>query len=186
MLIFFHILILQEYWVLTESRILLKPVLGGVRIVANIKCDDSVTLLGNNSDYMLKFDAHVLKFAKKPLNSRQFQNVWVEFTKQRKPVNQLFYSLRLLLLPSPCMAVFVNKLKKVQERALRFINNDYTSSLNNLLKSTNTQPLHVRRIKQMAFENFKIINKMSPNYINDLVEIKTSTYNFRAEKQPES
>ena len=33
-LIFFHILVLQEYWVLTESRIPLKPVLGGVRIVA--------------------------------------------------------------------------------------------------------------------------------------------------------
>ena len=32
--IFFHILVLKEYWVLTESRILLKPVLGGVRIVA--------------------------------------------------------------------------------------------------------------------------------------------------------
>ena len=33
-LIFFHILVLQEYWVLTKSRILLKLVLGGVRIVA--------------------------------------------------------------------------------------------------------------------------------------------------------
>ena len=30
----FHILVLQEYWVLTESRIPLKPVLGGVIIVA--------------------------------------------------------------------------------------------------------------------------------------------------------
>ena len=29
----FHFLVLQEYWVLTESRILLKPVLGGVRII---------------------------------------------------------------------------------------------------------------------------------------------------------
>ena len=35
-----------------------------------------------------------------------------------------------------------------------------------LLKSTNAQPLHVRRIKQMACEVFKIINKMSPEYIN--------------------
>ena len=34
LLIFFHILVLQEYWVLTESRMLLKQVLGGVRIVA--------------------------------------------------------------------------------------------------------------------------------------------------------
>ena len=33
-LIFFHILVLQKYWVLAESRIRLKPVLGGVRIVA--------------------------------------------------------------------------------------------------------------------------------------------------------
>ena len=30
----FHILVLQKYWVLTESRIPLKPVLGGVKIVA--------------------------------------------------------------------------------------------------------------------------------------------------------
>ena len=39
----------------------------------------------------------------------------------------------------------------------------------------------------MACEVFKItcINKMSPEYINDLVEIKTSTYNFRVEKQAE-
>ena len=33
-LIFSHILVHQEYWVLTESRIPLKPVLGGGRIVA--------------------------------------------------------------------------------------------------------------------------------------------------------
>ena len=31
---FFHILVLQKYWVLTESRIPIKPVLGGMRIVA--------------------------------------------------------------------------------------------------------------------------------------------------------
>ena len=33
-LLFFYILVLQEYWVLTESRVLLKPVLGGVRVFA--------------------------------------------------------------------------------------------------------------------------------------------------------
>ena len=31
-LIFFHILVFQEYWILTESRITLKPVLGGVAL----------------------------------------------------------------------------------------------------------------------------------------------------------
>ena len=34
MVIFFHTRVLQEYWALTESRIPLKPVLGGVRIVS--------------------------------------------------------------------------------------------------------------------------------------------------------
>ena len=32
--IYFHILVLQKYWALTESIISLKPVLGGMRIVA--------------------------------------------------------------------------------------------------------------------------------------------------------
>ena len=36
----------------------------------NIKCDDSVTLLGINIDCMLKFDGHVSEiYKKKPLNS---------------------------------------------------------------------------------------------------------------------
>ena len=66
---------------------------------------------------------------------------------------------------------------------MRFLNNDYTSCPNDLLKLTNVQPLHVSRLKQMACEVFKIINKLSHEYINDIVEIKTSTYNFSAERQ---
>ena len=71
-----------------------------------------------------------------------------------------------------CSASSTNKLVKIQERAFRFINNGHTSTLNTLLKSTNTQPLHVRRLKQMACEVFKFVNYMSPDYINDLVKIK--------------
>ena len=33
MLLFFHILVLREYWVLTESRIPFKPVLGGLELL---------------------------------------------------------------------------------------------------------------------------------------------------------
>ena len=75
--------------------------------------------------------------------------------------------------------------KQVQERALRFINNDFTSSLPDLLKQTNTQPLHVRRMKLMACEVYKIVNDLSPKYINDMVNIKNSSYNFRSEKKAE-
>ena len=42
-MILFHILVLDEYWILKESRIPLKPVLGGVRIVAlSITSHDSI------------------------------------------------------------------------------------------------------------------------------------------------
>ena len=37
----------------------------------------------------------------------------------------------------------------------------------------------------MACEVFKIVNKLSQEYINDLVKIKPSTYNFRAERHAE-
>ena len=139
---------------------------------------------------MLKFDAHVSEICKK--TSKQLvvlKRLGGFLTKQGKLV---IYNSSIASNFSYCPLAWhfctvssTNKLKKVQERALRFINNDHTSSLNDLLKSTNTQPRHVCRIKQMPCEVFKIINKMSPEYINDLVEIKTSTYNFRAEKQTE-
>ena len=82
-----------------------------------------------------------------------------------------------------CSVTSTNKLEKVQERALRFINNDFTSSLSELLKLTNTQPLHVRRLKLMACEVYKIVNDLSPQYISDLVNSKVSPYDFRGEKK---
>ena len=35
----------------------------------------------------------------------------------------------------------------------------------------------------MACEVFKIVNKLSPEYIQDMISIKTSTYNFRGERK---
>ena len=37
----------------------------------------------------------------------------------------------------------------------------------------------------MACEVYKIVNKMSPEYLSDLLKIKSSHYNFRAERQAE-
>ena len=35
----------------------------------------------------------------------------------------------------------------------------------------------------MACEVFKIVNKLSPEYTQDMISIKTSTYNFRGERK---
>ena len=84
-----------------------------------------------------------------------------------------------------CSIASTNKLEQVQERALRFITNDYSPSLKKLLSQTKTEPLHVKRLKLMAYEVFKIVNKLSPEYMQDMISIMTSTYNFRGERQAE-
>ena len=70
-------------------------------------------------------------------------------------------------------------MEKIEERALRFINNDFTSSLEALLISTNTVHLHVRRMKQIASEVFKIVNNIAPVDIKDLINIKKISLQFQ-------
>ena len=57
-----------------------------------------------------------------------------------------------------CSASSTNKIATVQKRILRFINNDFMSSLQDLLTSTNTILLHMRRMKEMAAEIYQILN----------------------------
>ena len=71
------------------------------------------------------------------------------------------------------------KLDKIQERALRFIYNDSDSSYENLLEKSQLPSLRLRRLRSMAIEVFKIINKQTPVYLHDLVTIKKSSYSFR-------
>ena len=154
----------------------------------NIKCEENVPLLGINIDFMLKFDDYISEICKKA--SKQLavlKRLGSFLTKQGKLViYKSFIASNFSYCPLAwhfCSASSTNKLEKIHERALRFIHNDFTSSLIALLLSTNTQPLHIRRLKQMACEVFKIVNNMSPSYISDLVKIKSYMYYFREEKK---
>ena len=70
------------------------------------------------------------------------------------------------------------KIKKIQERALRFIYDDYTNSYNYLLEQSKLPSLMIRRLRAMAI-TYRIIYKTSPVYIHDIVKIKQNSYNFR-------
>ena len=59
---------------------------------------------------------------------------------------------------------------------------DDSSSHNDLLKTAGTQYLHIKQLKHMACEVFKIVNNMSPSFITNLIEIKTSKYSMRRTK----
>ena len=107
----------------------------------NIKCDDNLTLLGINLDYLLKFDTHVSENLQKGFQQLAVLKRLGRFlTKQGKLIiYNSFIASNFSYCPLAwhfCSVSSTNKLEKVQERALRFINNDYSSPINDLLKST--------------------------------------------------
>ena len=67
----------------------------------------------------------------------------------------------------------------MQERALRFVCDDYTSSCIKLLEKALVPSLQIRRIRTMALETYKIVNKLAPVCLHELVNVKNSKYAFR-------
>ena len=74
-------------------------------------------------------------------------------------------------------------MEKIQERALRFICDDFESHLQDLLQKNGVSLLHISRMKLMAKEVFKIVNNIAPSYLHDLISVKPSNYDFASEEQ---
>jgi hypothetical protein len=70
------------------------------------------------------------------------------------------------------------KIEKIQERALRYIYDDFNSNYDQLLEKSGLISLKVRRLRAIALETYKILNDMSPVYLNDLLHLKHSKHNL--------
>jgi hypothetical protein len=69
-------------------------------------------------------------------------------------------------------------MEKIQFRALKFIYDDTDSTYEELLTKSKLPTLKIRRIRTIAIETFKIVNKTSPLYLHDLITIKQSKYSL--------
>jgi hypothetical protein len=78
-----------------------------------------------------------------------------------------------------CNKSNTSKLEKIQARALRFIYEDYESTYDELLEKAKVPSLKVRRMRTMAIECFKILSKLSPSCLHDLVVFQDCKNNFR-------
>jgi len=65
---------------------------------------------------------------------------------------------------------------------ITLIYNDYSSTYDDLLEKSKLLSLKIRRIRTIATETFKIINKQSPVYLHDLIQIKQNKYYYRYKK----
>ena len=60
-------------------------------------------------------------------------------------------------------------IEKIQEHALRFIYDDFQNSYEFMLEKSKLPSLKTHRIRTIALETFKIINKKSPLLIQEFI-----------------
>ena len=66
----------------------------------------------------------------------------------------------------------LNKLDSLQKRALRFLYNDYTISYEGLLEKGGKVKMNVYRLRNLCFEIYKTINKLNPEFVNNISKVK--------------
>ena len=149
-----------------------------------INCDEEVKLLGETIDFKLKFDIHkaskqsgVLKRIGKNLCELGKLNIYHSFILLDFSYCPLTWYF--------CGEANTKKLEKIQERALRFIYNDYVSNYDTLLALSKMPTLKLRRLRTMASEVFKILHKEFPVYLHDLICFKNNHYSFRYTRMAE-
>ena len=151
---------------------------------STLSCEETVKLLGIEIDYQLNFDIHISSICRK---ASQQLNILKRLGRYLDRLSKLtiFHTFILSnfnfcpLAWHFCTDKNSKKLEKVQERALRFVYDDYTSSYINLLEKALVPSLQIRRIRTMALETYKIVNKLAPVCLRDLVNVKNSKYAFR-------
>jgi len=73
-----------------------------------------------------------------------------------------------------------NKINRIQERALRMIYNDRTSSFDELLNKNGSVTVHVQNIRSLMIEMFKAKIGEGPEILSDIFERNNNpTYNLR-------
>ena len=112
-----------------------------------IHCDDSVTLLGIEFDNVLTFNNHIASMCKKAaIQLAVLKRIGHLLTIKCKLAIQSNFNYCPLIWHF-CSQANTKKLEKIQERALIFIYNNYSSTHNDVLKTAGTQYLHVKRPK---------------------------------------
>ncbi len=95
--------------------------------------------------------------------------------KEREVIHKTFILVNVNYCPLVCHFCdksFTMKIENTQERALRFLLNDKTSSFALLLEKSNSTTLHVRRMKVIACEDFKSLNDLNPSFMKEMFQNK--------------
>ena len=149
-----------------------------------IKSEETVKLLGVTLDYRLDFDPHISNLCKKAatqLNGLKRLKVFNGFKEKQILVQSFVYSNF-----NYCPLVWyfsssksLQKIEQLQEHALRFLYNDYTSSYNDLLLKSNKCTMLIAHQRILCIELFKTVKLLNPPFMLNIFEFRSSHYSSR-------
>lgn len=158
----------------------------------DILSSDKIKVLGVTLDNNLCYDKHVAILCTRAsfqINALKRLAKYLDVN-SRIAIYKSFISSNFMYCPVAwlfCGKRNALKLEKLQERALRFVLSDYTSTYNDLLRRGDFLSLSAIRIRHLAIEMYKCVHGLNPLYLNDLFEANNVEYNLRDKyrlKQP--
>ena len=155
-------------------------VLNGITLTS----ESHVKALGVVIDNKLNFSEHIRVICKKAarqLNALARISKFLDIS-TRSVIYKSFVSCIFHYCPLVwhfCGKVNNSKLEKVQERALRIINNDYVSSYEEIISKSKTSSVLISRLRMLLCEVYKSVNQLNPTYISELFKTKEFSYALR-------
>ena len=142
-----------------------------------IKTTNCVKLWGINIDSKLNFDSHISDLRKKAsieLNALNRLRAYIGNKETEILVKSFIYSnfnyCTLVWHSSSCKSTA--KIEKIHKPCLRIILNDNTSDNQMLLEKSKKNSVEIKKLRNLATEIFKTINKLNPSFMKNIFTSK--------------
>ena len=149
-----------------------------------IETSESVKLLGIEIDNHLNFQSHVSTICRRAAGQLNAFSRLKSFLNQdqRNIIADSFIYSNFNYCPLIwhfCSQRLINKIENIQKRTLRFVLNDYTSNYETLLNKSSKCTMEVRRLRLLALEVFRFVNKLNPVYMQSLLEKNVNSKRYK-------
>ena len=154
----------------------------------SIETEDTVTLLGVLLDKDLNFNEQIKMLCRKAaaqLAVLQRLSGYLDFN-SRMAIFRCFIMSHFnycSLVWHFCGSTNAAKLERLQFRALKFVYQDWNSTYLELLEKANLPTLELARNRAILVEVYKSVNRLSPPFMWNLFEVKSTRYNLRKNNQ---
>ena len=155
--------------------------------IDNIELENTLSekLLGIMIDSKRNFKEHlegIIKEASPNVNMFSRITPYMNLTKRKLLMNSFFTS-RFNYCPLVWMChnrTINNKINCLHERCLRIIYNDNKSSFQELLDKDKGVTIHIRNVRALAVEMFKVSNNYSTSLMSEIFDKRNNVYDFRS------